>query len=136
MGPPCHQTETRVIYAATDAMGVVYYAEYFRWFEIGRTELMRHVGISYKEMEEQGTYLPVAEVFCKYWVSARYDDVLVIETRVDFMKRASIQFSYRIFRKADGVNLVTGSTRHAFVNREGQIVKAPQLLLEKMKPND
>jgi acyl-CoA thioester hydrolase len=132
MGFPSHRIERRVIYAETDAMGVVYYADYLRWFEIGRTELMRHLGISYKEMEEQGTYLPVAEVFCKYRVSARYDDVVVIETSVDFLKRASIQFAYRIFRKADGVDLVTGKTLHAFVNRKGQIVKVPIFLQKKI----
>jgi acyl-CoA thioester hydrolase len=128
-----HRVETRVTYADTDAMGVVYYSHYLRWFEMGRTELMRSLGIAYKAMESQGLYLPVSEVFCRYLVSARYDDVLIIETSVDFLKRASIQFSYRILRKADEVELVTGETLHAFVNREGRIVRVPGPLEEKLK---
>ncbi|MGA2958737.1 MAG: thioesterase family protein [Thermodesulfobacteriota bacterium] len=127
-----HRTETRVTYAETDAMGIVYYANYLRWFEVGRTELMRSLGIAYKEMEAQGTFLPVSEVFCKYHASARYDDVLIIETSVNFLKRASIQFAYRILRKSDGTELITGSTLHAFVDQEGRIVKVPATLREKL----
>jgi acyl-CoA thioester hydrolase len=127
-----HQTEVRVTYAETDAMGIVYYANYLGWFEVGRTELMRALGIAYKEMEDGGTFLPVSEVFCKYHASAGYDDVLVIETSVDFLKRASIQFSYRILRKSDGTLLITGSTLHAFVDREGKIVKVPPALRAKL----
>ena len=128
-----HRVETRVTYADTDAMGIVYYSHYLRWFEMGRTELMRSLGISYKEMESQGTYLPVSEVFCRYLISAKYDDVLIIETSVDFLKRASIQFAYRILRKADEVQMVTGTTLHAFVDREGRIVRVPSSLLGKLK---
>jgi len=127
-----HRTETRVTYAETDAMGIVYYANYLRWFEVGRTELMRSLGIAYKEIEEQGTFLPVSEVFCKYHASATYDDVLIIETSIDFLKRASLQFAYRILRKADGTELVTGSTLHAFVDQEGRIVKVPSTLRAKL----
>ena len=127
-----HRIETRVTYADTDAMGIVYYSHYLRWFEMGRTELMRSLGIAYKEMEGQGTYLPVSEVFCRYLISAKYDDVLIIETSVDFLKRASIQFAYRILRKADEVQMVTGMTLHAFVDREGRIVRVPTSLVEKL----
>jgi acyl-CoA thioester hydrolase len=128
-----HRIETRVTYADTDAMGIVYYSHYLRWFEMGRTELMRSLGIAYKEMESQGTYLPVSEVFCRYLISAKYDDVLIIETSVDFLKRASIQFAYRILRKADEVQMVTGTTLHAFVDREGRIVRVPSSLVGKLK---
>jgi acyl-CoA thioester hydrolase len=83
-------------------------------------------------MEAQGTFLPVSEVFCKYHASARYDDVLIIETSVNFLKRASIQFAYRILRKSDGTELITGSTLHAFVDQEGRIVKVPATLREKL----
>jgi acyl-CoA thioester hydrolase len=132
MNPPIHRTEVRVTYAETDAMGIVYYANYLRWFEMGRTELMRSLGIAYKAMEDGGAFLPVSEVFCKYHASARYDDILVIETAVDFLKRASIQFSYRILRPSDATLLVTGSTLHAFVDREGKIVKVPPVLRAKL----
>lgn len=114
-------------------MGIVYYANYLRWFELGRTSLMRHLGISYKEMEAHGIFLPVSEVSCKYLRSARYDDVLVVETTIDFVKRASIQFRYRIFRRDDGADLVTGNTLHAFIDRQGKIVKIPTPVKEKMQ---
>lgn len=128
-----YRIETRVTYGETDAMGIVYYANYLRWFEMGRTELMRSLGISYKEMEDQGTYLPVSEIFCKYLVPARYDDLLIIETSIGFLKRASIQFIYRILRKSDGAELVTGTTLHAFLDKEGKIVRVPGPLKEKLK---
>ena len=132
MNPFIHRTQVRVTYAETDAMGIVYYANYLRWFEVGRTELMRSLGVAYKEMEDGGAFLPVSEVFCKYHASARYDDILIIETAVDFLKRASIQFSYRILRQSDGTLLITGSTLHAFVNREGRIVKVPPVWRSKL----
>jgi acyl-CoA thioester hydrolase len=132
MKPLIHRTQVRVTYAETDAMGIVYYANYLRWLEVGRTELMRSLGIAYKEMEDRGAFLPVSEVFCKYHVPARYDDILIIETTVDFLRRASIQFSYRILRKSDGTLLITGSTLHAFVDREGKIVKVPPALRAKL----
>jgi len=128
-----HKTETRVTYADTDAMGIVYYANYLRWFEMGRTEFMRNLGIYYKQMEEHGTYLPVSEVSCKYLVPARYDDILIIETSVDFLKRASIQFAYRILRKKDEAELANGKTLHAFVDKEGKIIKVPTALKEKLE---
>lgn len=132
MNPLVRRTQVRVTYGETDAMGMVYYAHYLRWLEVGRTELMRSLGIAYKEMEDGGTFLPVSEVFCKYHVPARYDDILIIETAVDFLKRASIQFSYRIFRESDETLLITGSTLHAFVDREGKIVKVPSALRAKL----
>ena len=131
--PVSNTVETRVLYAETDAMGIVYYANYLRWFEMGRTSLMRSLGISYGEMTARGIHLPVSEVFCKYLRSARYDDVLTIETAVDWVRRASIQFSYRILRPADGAELVVGKTLHAFVDGEGKIVKIPTPLKEKMQ---
>jgi acyl-CoA thioester hydrolase len=132
MKPLIHRTQVRVTYADTDAMGIVYYANYLRWLEVGRTELMRSLGIACKEMEDRGALLPVSEVFCKYHASARYDDILIIETTVEFLRRASIQFSYRILRKSDGTLLITGSTLHAFVDRKGKIVKVPPALRAKL----
>lgn len=125
--------EIRVRYGDTDAMGIVYYANYLRWFEMGRTEMMRHLGIAYKEIEDQGVYLPVSEVFCKYHRPAKYDDVLIIETRIDFLKKVSLQFSYRILRAQDGVELVSGTTLHGFIDRKGKIVKAPSSLASRIE---
>jgi acyl-CoA thioester hydrolase len=125
-----HRTRIRVTYGDTDAMGIVYYANYLRWFEVARTEMMRHLGVAYKALEGEGVFLPVSEVFCKYHRSARYDDLLVIETRIDFLKKVSLQFSYRILRAEDGAELITGTTLHGFVSREGKIVRVPAALAE------
>ena len=125
-----HHTQIRVTYGDTDAMGIVYYANYLRWFEVGRTEMMRHLGIAYKVIEAEGVFLPVSEVFCKYHRSAKYDDILIIETRFDFLKKVSMQFSYRILRAADEAELVTGWSLHGFVSREGKIVKVPGALAD------
>src|SRR5512143_2271977 len=118
-----HRLKIRVRYGDTDAMGIVYYANYLRWFEMGRTEMMRHLGIAYKEIEEQGVSLPVSEVFCKYHRPAKYDDVLIIETRIDIIKKVRMQFSYRILREDGDAELITGTTLHGSTDRQGKIVK-------------
>jgi acyl-CoA thioester hydrolase len=133
MTPVPHRTQIRVTYGDTDAMGIVYYANYLRWLEIARTEMMRHLGISYKTMEAEGVFLPVSELFCKFHRSAKYDDLLIIETRIDFLKKVSLQFSYRILRTEDGAELATGTTLHGFVSREGKIVRAPAALAEAIR---
>ncbi len=120
-----HQTFYRVIYGDTDRMGVAYHANYLRWFEIGRAELFRSLGLTYKEIEEKGYFMPLSEATCKYVSPARYDDKLTIEATLDTTAKASVKFSYAIFRN-DGTELVArGSTRHAFVNSEGQVVRPP-----------
>ena len=108
----------RVIYGDTDAMEIVYYGNYLRFFEIGRNELIRERGIPYREIEERGFMLPVVEAHARYHEPARYDDELRIETRVSALKRVSIEFEYRIVRVSDGMLLTEGSTRHACLVRE------------------
>ncbi|MCG6909943.1 MAG: acyl-CoA thioesterase [Deltaproteobacteria bacterium] len=120
-----HQTNYRVIYADTDNMGVAYHANYLKWFEVGRTEMFRSYGLSYKAIEEKGYIMPVSEAYCKYLASAAYDDVITIETSVDTSFRAGMKFEYRIFRAESGENLVKGFTKHAFVNADGRIVRPP-----------
>lgn len=128
-----HQTNYRVIYADTDNMGIVYHANYLKWFEVGRTEMFRHYGLTYKAIEGKGFYLPVSEVYCKFLSSAEYDDVITIETSVDTSMRAGMKFDYRIFRVEDGENLVRGFTKHAFVNKEGRIVRPPDFIKALLK---
>ncbi|WP_373501552.1 acyl-CoA thioesterase [Desulfococcus sp.] len=118
----------RVIYGDTDQMGVVYYANYFRFFEMGRAAMFRHLGLSYREIEERGYVLPVSEAFCKYLASARYDDVLIIETSLDTAIRGGMKFNYTILRESDGTPLVTGHTRHACMTTEGRVVRPPGFL--------
>jgi acyl-CoA thioester hydrolase len=120
----------RIIYGDTDAMGLAYYGNYFRWFEMGRNEWLRDLGLTYAEIETAGTYAPVTQAYCHYLTPARYDDAIWVETDVEYVRKASIKFVYRIEREADGEEIVTGYTVHAFVNKEGKIVRTPTALLE------
>jgi acyl-CoA thioester hydrolase len=127
-----NEFKIRVIYADTDAMGIVYHANYLKWFEIGRTELLRQAGIVYAELESRGYYTPLTESYCHYLRPARYDDVITVETEVEFMRRASIKFNYQIWDESWKYLLVEGYTLHAFTNGDGKIVRAPAELIEKI----
>lgn len=122
----------RVIYADTDAMGIAYHTNYIRWFEIGRTELLREQGIVYRELESEGFYLPLTELYCHYLKPARYDDVIRIETSINYFRRASIKFDYEIWDERRDGCLVEGSTTHAFLNRDGKIVRPPRAIADKI----
>jgi len=125
-----YETEIRVTYRDTDQMGMVYYANYFIYFEIGRTELLRSLGRSYRSCEEAGIYLPVLEANCKYSASAKYDDLLVIKTRVTRWTRVPLDFSYEIRRKDGDELLVQGITRHVFINKDGRVIRAGDRILK------
>ncbi|MFZ1087496.1 MAG: thioesterase family protein [Terracidiphilus sp.] len=116
-------TELRVRYAETDQMGVVYYANYLVWFEVGRVELLRALGFSYKQLEaEHGCILPVIEATCRYRASARYDDQILIETRPALLRGSVLKFAYRILRKAaegeEPTLLAEGQTVHVVCDTE------------------
>ena len=123
-----HSTTYRVIYGDTDTMGIVYHANYLRWFEMGRTELFRYLGLPYREIEARGLKLPVSEVKCKYHTPARYDDVLVIQASLNTGFRAGMQFDYAITSQDGSVTHTTGYTRHAFVNDQGKVVRPPKFI--------
>ena len=132
--PPVLKYNYRVIYADTDAAGVVYYGNYFRFFEIGRTEFLRELtGISYKEIEDGGILLPVTESYCRYRASARYDDILEISTSLIKLSKVSISFAHEIRNLKTNQLLVVGYTRHASINKEGKISALPSFLLDKLK---
>jgi acyl-CoA thioester hydrolase len=116
-------------------MGIVYHANYFKWFEIGRTELFRDIGIVYADLEKEGYFLPLTESYCHYLSPARYDDVIIIETELAFMRYASIRFDYRIWSETKERLLVEGYTLHAFLNGEGKIVRAPKDLVDRVNSN-
>jgi acyl-CoA thioester hydrolase len=132
---PIHKTTCRVIYGDTDNMGQAYYGNYFRWFEIGRNELFRSLGISYASVEKRGIFLPVAEAYCKYAVPARYDDLLMIETSLDTRLKGAIKFDYRIFSHDEKTLLAQGHTKHACLNREGKVVRPPTFIKEVVEKN-
>ncbi len=115
---PHHAAACRVTYRMSDQMGVVYYGNYFEFFEIGRTELLRAVGFTYDQMERDGFFLPVARAEATYLAPARYDDLLRIETRLARLDRLRMDFDYRILR--DGVTLCGGRTEHIITGPTGR----------------
>ena len=123
-----HRFAIRVRYGDTDQMGMAYYGNYLRWFEIGRAEMMRSLGTSYREVETQGIRLPVVEARCRYLKPARYDDLIVIETGVLELARASVRFGYRIVGEASGEMLAHGTTEHCFLGEGDRPVRAPASL--------
>jgi acyl-CoA thioester hydrolase len=127
----------RVIYGDTDAGGVVYYANFLRYFEKGRTELMRDWVCSYREIEALGLILPVTECFARYKSPAFYDDLLDIETSIAELRRFSCRFNYRITRKdahrSKPTLIVKGYTIHAAVTREGNLTRLPETIMSKLQ---
>jgi acyl-CoA thioester hydrolase len=120
------EARVRVRYAETDQMGVVYHANYLVWFEVGRVELIRRMGLSYKEMEqEEGCMIAVVEATARYRCPARYDDELVIETRLTASRSSVIKFGYRVVRVSDGTLLCEGQTVHVVVDREMKKARLP-----------
>ena len=123
-------TKVRVIYADTDAMGVVYHTNYIKWFEVGRNEFMRQLGVPYTELGKLGLNLPLIEVHCDYLKFATYDQLLTIETGLDYIRKARIKFNSRIWDENKESMLVEGYTVHVCTNHEGKIRRIPKLLLE------
>ncbi len=110
------QTETRltVRYAETDQMGIVHHANYAVWFEAGRTDFIRQAGYSYSDIERQGVWLPLYELRCRFLSPARYEDEVVVTTRLKSFSRVRLIFAYEVYRPADGKLLATGETHHAW----------------------
>lgn len=120
-------TTLRVRYAETDQMGVVYYANYLVWFEVGRTEFCRQHGFEYRDMErDDGLGIIVAEARCRYKAPARYDDEILVKTCLRAVKKRVLIFGYQIFRQADNHLLAEGETTHVIVNRERRPCPLPE----------
>jgi len=119
------QARVRVIYGDTDQMGVVYYANYLRYFEFARSEFLRASGRSYREMEAEGLSLPVVEVNCRYVAPARYEDVLLVGIEVPAVTRVTLTFLYQVTREGESAVLCTGSTVHACLGKGGRPARLP-----------
>jgi acyl-CoA thioester hydrolase len=124
--------DIRVIFGDTDQMGVVYYANYLRYFEAARAAYWRALGRSYKDLEAWGVALPVVEAHCEYRRPAHYEDVLGIDVRVSQLRGASLRFAYRIQRGDDLV--AEGTTRHAVLGRDGRLRALPPALRDAIPP--
>lgn len=129
---PEHHTwvEHRVSYGETDAMGLVYYGNYLHYFERGRSHFIRQWGISYREFEARGLFLPVREASVRYRAPARYDDLIWIHSGLAELGRASLRFIYEVFDEQRQTLLATGQTQHACVNDEGRPIKTPRWLID------
>ena len=131
-----HETEIRVRYAETDQMGVVYHANYLIWFEIGRNEICRSRGFSYRDMEEKdNALLVVAECRCRYKSPAFYEDLITVRTNISEIRSRSIRFIYEIFRTSDGITLADGETLHLVTDKNKKVRSLPPIYKEKLLSN-
>ena len=127
---PSSVTRLRVRYAETDKMGVVYYANYFVWFEVARTDLLRALGWSYREMEHAGVSLPVIDARCEYKRPAKYDDEVEVRTTGRMLSPIRMQFDYEVVRPADSVVAAAGYTVHAALDATGRPCRLPKRIAE------
>ena len=120
-------TEHHVNFYDTDAMAVVHHSNYILWFEIGRVEYLRSIGITLGELMEDGFVFPITDVRAKYVSPGKFDDVVLIETTPTALTKAKMAFDYRIIRKADGEVMVTGHSQNVFTSQEtGRITRLPE----------
>ncbi len=125
------EARVRVRYAETDQMGVVYHANYLVWFEVGRAELIRAMELSYRQIEEAGCMIAVVEATAWYRSPARYDDELLVETRLTACRGSVIRFGYRVVRAGDGVVLCDGHTVHVVVDKQMKKARLPRAVAER-----
>ncbi len=130
-----HTLEFRVRYTETDQMGALSSPRALEWFELGRTEWLRAAGLPYSRMEQDGVFLPVVEANCRYQRRVRFDDPIVLTTRLSQVGRASIQFDYQACLVGDGQNerVLSGWTSHAFVNVDGSLARPAANLVRRFR---
>jgi acyl-CoA thioester hydrolase len=128
VSPRASTSTIRVRYAETDQVGVAHHAEYFAWFEVGRTDLLRECGMTYRDLEADGLRLPVIEATARYLKPALYDDVLHVRTEITVVGRARVAFSYEVRRDGTEGPLATGTTEHASVDASGRPCRLPDTL--------
>lgn len=133
MSQPSAAPRLSVRYAETDQMGVAYYANYFVWMEVGRVEFLRALGLRYRDLEQEGYLLAVAEAHCRYHLPATYDEELLVETAVQRATPKLVQFGYRILRASDGALLATGYTKHLVCDRALRPSRLPSAVLTILK---
>ena len=125
------ESRLRVRYAETDQMGVVYHANHFIWFEIGRVELMRQLGFTYRDMERQhGCFIPVVDARCRYKAPARYDDEIIVRTHLKKVRESVIHFGYQLVRAGDGEVLAEGETTHMVIDAQMKTAPLPPAFLK------
>ncbi len=133
MSGEVHTHRIRVRYEETDRMGVVYHSNHFKYFEIGRTELMRSRGIRYRDLEERGVMLAVTEACARFKGKVTYDDEITVETRMSMVGKAVFRFDYRILLGDGGPLIADGHTEHVCINREGRPIRPPEDLVRNVR---
>jgi acyl-CoA thioester hydrolase len=129
--PAVNETRLRVRYAETDQMGVVYHSNHLIWFEVGRVELMRQLGFSYRDMErDDGCFIAVAEVKCRYRAPVRYDEEVVVRTRLKGVRESVVQFTYELVRGDNGALLAEGETTHIVTDARMKVAALPDKYLK------
>jgi acyl-CoA thioester hydrolase len=129
--PVVSQSRLRVRYAETDQMGVVYHANHFIWFEIGRVDFMRELGFTYRNMErEHGCFIPVVDARCRYKAPAHYDDEIIVRTHLRNVRESMIHFGYELVRASDNEVLAEGETMHMILDSEMKPAKLPENYLK------
>lgn len=130
-----HVSTVRVRYADTDRMGIVHHARYLEYFELGRSDLIRSLGMSYAQLEEKGIYLPVLEVGATYKNAAHYDELILVQSSIYELPRATLTIWYTIFNENSSQILAEGYTIHGFLNAETKkLIRAPKVFLELFSP--
>ncbi len=128
------ETTIRVRYAETDQMGIVHHGNHFVWFEVGRVELLRQLGFSYKDMELQdGCCIAVVDARCRYKAPARYDDEVIVRTQLKNVRESLVHFGYELVRASDGTLLAEGETTHVVIDREMKKQVIPEKYMKVFK---
>jgi acyl-CoA thioester hydrolase len=135
MAQKAHTYRVRVRYADVDRMGIAYHTRYIEWFEAARTEMLRNMGLPYKQLEEGGLFLPVVEAECRYLIPARYDEVVEVLTFLNAVNRLTVELSYEVRNAETSRTLAKGRTLHCFTNEQGKPVRAERRVVELMKTN-
>ena len=132
--PVVSESRVRVRYAETDQMGVVYHSNHFIWFEVGRVELMRQLGFSYRDMErEDDCHLAVVDARCRYRAPASYDDEIIVRTRIKNVRESLVHFGYELLRVSDGLLLAEGETTHIAIDRDKKMTTFPEKYMSSLR---
>ena len=127
----CNETRVRVRYAETDQMGVVYHSNHLIWFEVGRVEFMRELGFSYRDLErEDGRFIAVAEVKCRYRAPVYYDEEVIVRTRLKSVRESVVVFGYELVRAENATLLAEGETTHIVTDAQMKIAALPEKYLQ------
>ena len=127
--------KTKVYYKDVDQMGVVYYARYYEYFEAARTELLQSIDIDVTAVEDDGYFMPVVTSHCDYKIGATFEDILLVETFINELPKATMRIDYEIYKNKNSDLLVSGYTTHAFTDKSGKPVNPPKRLLEVLQNN-